>query len=518
MILSDEAVERIAAQREGNLEELPFAVLLYALARTERSVKLAISRQPLVKEIVIENGVPVECRSNLAHETLSRFMQSGGLLDESTANECFAESCSRGALFGDVLIEKGLISAEELRKVLQKNLAKKLLDGFSWLQGNYRLTAAPDQVDSTLRVNVPQLIIFGVTRFATQEQVDSSIGDLIGTPLVLHPKPFFALDEIRMSPRQMLVSEALAKGPVRIDELASTTEIPYEELTRILYAFSLIGVVMTIDRLPRTQPPARPVPPARPATTPGPEFQTTTAAPARKSPAAPELPEGDRRDALMEMVLNFRRRDPFDLLGLDPDGFGREAHERFLEFAEKFAPWTYPSDLADDACRVFLAGARAYGDLTNPDRRQALLERRRSPGQKRPIAAAESFRIETDLLDPEVQYRKGRALMAEGNYRDALEQLGYASDLDPQNGNYRAELAHCRFLFNPQTAGPIAISELAKALRIDPNAGLAHFYQGEILKAMGLIDEAREAYRRAIRPMAPDRRPIDALRSLPREK
>ena len=502
---------------EGSLEDVPFAVLLYALARTERSVKLAISRQPLVKEIVIESGVPVECRSNLAHETLSRFMQSGGLLDETTANECFSESCSRGVLFGDVLIEKGLIGAEELRKVLQKNLAKKLLDGFSWLQGNYRLTDAPLRVDSTLKVNVPQLIIFGVTRFATQEQVDSSIGDLVEKPLALHSEPFFSLDEIRMSPQQVSVSEALAKRPVRIDELASKTEIPYEELKRILYAFSLIGVVVTVEKIPRIERPARPAPPARPATTPSPEFQRTSAAPAQKTPPAPPQPAIQRRDELMEMVLNYRRRDPFDLLGVDPDGFGREAHERFLDFAERFAPWTYPEDLAEDAGRVFLAGARAYGDLTNPDRRKAHLDKRRSPEQKRPGAAADSFRIETDLLDPEVQFRKGRALMAEGNYREALEQLGYASDLDPQNGNYRAELAHCRYLFNPQTAGPIAISELAKALRIDPRAGLAHFYQGEILKSMDLIDEAREAYRRAIKPMAPDRRPIDALRALPRE-
>jgi len=516
VILSDDAVDRIATQREGTLEEVPFAVLLYALARAERSVRLAISRQPMIKEIAIEGGVPIECRSNLAHETLSRFMQSGGLLDESTASECFAESCSRGVLFGDVLLEKELITAEELRKVLQKNLAKKLLDGFSWFQGDYRVSTAPVRVDSTLKVNVPQLIIFGVTRFATQEQVDASIGDLIGKPLILHPKPFFGLEEIRMSPRQLKVSEALGTRPVRIDELATTTSIPYEELTRILYAFSLIGVVVTAESISRVKRPVRPMPPARPATKPAPEFPEATAPPDSRPRTPADRSANQRRDELMEMVLNFRRRDAFDLLGIDPDGFGREAHERFLDFAERFAPWTHPEDLAEDARRVFLAGARAYGDLTDPDRRKALLDRRSSPDQKRPSAAADTFRIETDLLDPEVQFRKGRALIAEGNYRDALEQLTHASDLDPQNGDYRAELAHCRYLFNPQAAGPVAISDLAKALRIDPNSGLAHFYQGEILAAMGLIDEAKEAYRRAIRPMAPDRRPIDALLALPR--
>lgn len=505
MIVDDDAIDRIAQQRDGDLEEVPFAVLLYALARAERSVTLEITRRPLVKQIVIERGVPVECRSNLAHETLSRFMQSSGLLDEATANECFAECCSRNVRFGDVLISRDLITAEELRKVLQKNLARKLLDGFAWLQGSYQLSDVPGNLDSTLKVNVAQLIVFGVTRFATQQQVDLSIGPLIGKPLALHPSPAFTLDEIRMTTRQSSITAALGKGNHRIDELASITGIPYDELTRAIYAFTLIGAIVPADPAVTEKPPAPAQPPSRPATVP---------APVRPPTATPG--SDDRRAELMEMVLNFRRKDAFDLLCIDPDGFGREAHRRFLEFAETFAPWTYPDDLAEDARRVFLAGARAYGDLTDPNRRQALLERRRSPDQKRPPASADTFRIETDLLDPEVQFRKGRALMAEGNYRDALEQFSYASDLDPQNGNYRAELAHCRFLFNPGAAGPIAISELAKALRIDPGSGLAHFYQGEILSAMGLIDEARDAYRRAIKPMAPDRRPIDALRGLRR--
>ena len=74
MILSETDLDAIARAPSGSLEEVPFAVLLFALARAERSVTLAITRQPQVKEIIIEGGVPVHCRSNLAHETLSRFM------------------------------------------------------------------------------------------------------------------------------------------------------------------------------------------------------------------------------------------------------------------------------------------------------------------------------------------------------------------------------------------------------------------------------------------------------------
>ena len=506
MIVTANQLEAVAHTVEGNLEQVPYAVLLHALARAERSVTLQIVRKPLVKRIVIERGVPVECHSNLAHETLSRYMQSSGLIDEATATECFAESCARGVRFGDVLIERGTITAEELRKVLQKNLAKKLLDGFSWHQGDYRLGEMPTEVDSSLKVNLPQLIVIGVTRFATQEQVDAAIGPLIGAALALHPSPFFSRGDVRLSPGQTSILEALAKKPLRIDELGAATAIPDPELIRTLYALALIGIVTTADRLPEPKPAARPTPPSRPATVPA------------GSKVRPSIPDDKRRAELMEMVLNFRRKDAFDLLSVDPDDFGRQSQERFLDFAERFAPWTFPSDLADDARRVFIAGVRAFGELSDPDRRRALIERRNRRSASAQETAADTFRIETELLDPAVQHRQGRALMAEGNYRDAIEQLSYASDLDPQNGIYRAELAYCRYLFNPHAGGPPAIADLEKAHRIDPGCGLVHFYRGEILGDMGLFDEAEQSYRRAIKPMSPDRRPIEALKRLSRRR
>jgi len=511
MMLSDAELDAIADAPRGDLANTPFAVLLFALARAERSVTLTITRQPQVKEITIERGVPVHCRSNLAHETLSRFMQSTGDLDEAVATECFSEACARGVRFGDVLLDRGVINAEDLRRILQKNLAKKLLDGFSWLQGKYGLSEFPDKVDSSLRVNVSQLIIIGVTRFATQAQVDASIGPLIGQPLGLHPNPFFRIEEIRMAPRQRSIIEALGNAPMRIDELATATGIDDEDLTRILFALNLIGMVIGSTPAAASVRKARPTPPSRPATTPSVKIPI-----AEPSDDARPVEDKNRRTALMEMVLNYRRKDAFDLLGVDPDGFGREAQEKFLDFAQEFAPWTYPDDLAADARRVFIAGARAFAELSDPDRRQALANRRQ--GRETRQGSVDTFRIETDLLDPDVQFRKGRALMAEGNYRDAIAQFSYASDLDPQNGRYRAELAYCKYLFNPQAGGPIAIAELKKALRIDPGAGLAHFYQGEILADMDLPDQAQEALRKAIKPMSPDRRPVEALKRLQQKK
>lgn len=508
VILSNDALDRIARTRKGSLEETPYAVLLFALARAQRTVVLQLNRRQLTKEIIFEDGVPVQCSSNLVHETLSRFMLSTGRIDEITANDCLSQSCARSVRFGDILIEKGIITAEELLKVLQQNLARKLLDGFSWRDGTFRIGGIPDAVDSTLKVNVAQLIVFGVTRFATQQQVDASIGPLIGKALAIPQSPFFSLDEIRLNNEQRAIVDKLDKRPMRIDELAAAPGVPYPDLTRLLYALTLIGAVVEAETIQQqeSRPPqrsAQPVPPE-------PLSESTP----EQAPCA----RPGQRDELMRLVLNYRRKDPFELFGLDEDASNAKVETRFLEFSEKFAPWQFDPKLVSDARGVFLAGVRAFSQLTDPARREQVIERRRV--QTQPVDKADladRFRIKTELLDPAVQYREGKKLMEEGQYRKAMTQLEYASDLDPQNAIYRSELAYCRFMDNPHDRVP-ALDDLKETLRIDPRCGLAMYFSGEIFRHMGNYAEAEAAFRSAIKPMSPDRRPIDALRILASDK
>lgn len=520
VILSDADVARLAEASEGDLEQTSFAALAYAYARTSRSLTLDVNRPPSHKEITFENGVPVQCTSNLVHETLSRFMTRSGRLPERIASQCFAESCSRGLRFGDVLLEKGVVSAEDLRKALQENLVRRLLDVFSWHHGTFHVKSVPAQVDTALHVNVPQLIVLGVTRFATQAQVDASIGPLIGTPLGLNTDPFFEPAEIRLNPIQQQIVERLEERPLRIDELAEATDIEFRDLTRLLYALTLIAAVVPVDpqQAMTASRHARP----RTETTP-----TPAAAPSPESEAEAEAPSetlqerrsaDPRRDDLMRLVLNYRRKDPFELLALDPRRADTALEDHFVRFAQRFAPWTHDDDLQDEAREVFLAGARAYAELADPDRRTELVEGRGVSPQAVGRARSEAdFRVHTTLLDPDIQFTKGRTLMAAGRFKEAVDQFAYASNLDPQNLDYRCELAYCRYLADPSDRGRAALEHLERTLRLDPRHGLSLFYRGEILRRSGRYAEAQEAYQKAIKPMAPDRRPIDALRAMQRE-
>lgn len=527
MIATPERLEEISTLKEGTLQALPFSLLLCSLAIHKRTTVLEIRRRQVWKKIVLEAGLPVDCRSNLVHETLGRYMVIEGKLSEEDFNASLGRSAARGVPLGEILLEHGLVSAVELFKILQQNLAKKLLDMFTWNEGEFRTLDDEEPLpDSSLKVKVPQLILTGVTKLAPQEEVDMAVGPLVGKRLAIHPSPPFPLDDLRLTQKQSLLTEAIRPGR-RMGELAEATGLPVDEITRMLYALSILGVVVPSDQLPSDQIPkgaaAAPIPVAH-ATGSLPRAALVTEIAAAPPPSAAALPAADierRRNEIMQAYLTYRRQDAFDLLGLPETATLPAIEAKFLELAEKFAPWSlgHP-DLRAMEERVrdlFLAVARSFAELADTEQRNTLLFRRKTLREERERKKASFGGIKTDLLDSEAQFKKGLALVEAGKHREAIQYLEFASDCDPQNGIYRAELAMTRFVWSPPLANQ-ALKELQEALRLDANCGLAAFYAGEIHRQLGNRDDAESYLRRAIKLMSPDRRPIDALKALSTER
>ena len=516
MIPTPEQLDAITQMEAGTLQEVPIAPLLLAQAVHRRSGVLEIRRRQVWKKVVFDHGVPVDCRSNLAHETLGRYMVIEGRLSEEDFTASLSRSASRGVPLGEELLERGFVTPDDLFKILQANLAKKLLDLFTWREGEFQVDGDLPSVESSLKIKVPQLILTGVTKFAPQEEVDMSVGPLVGQRLCLHPRPPIPLDEIRLSQRQAQLVEACRPGR-RMGEIAETTGLSVDEISRLLYALMVLGLIVPESRMPRDvlsssgsfRAPILKTPPAQPAAT-------------QQVPVLSLTPEAERRrNDVMQAYLVYRRQDAFDLLGVPEEATLPLFHQKFLEFARRFAPWSFQipelSGLEDKAQDLFLAGAQAYGELTDVDKRNTLLFRRKTLREERARKAPTTHQIKTDLLDSEAQFKKGKAALEAGRHKDALMLLEFASDCDPQNSLYAAELAWCRFLVSSAQA-PKAIKELQETLRRDPNCGLAAYYAGEIERQVGNHTEAEEHLRRAIKLMSPDRRPIDALKSLSTER
>src|SRR5690242_14890669 len=151
----------VLARTEGTLAETPLPLLLQAIFAGERTATLDLRLRGLEKRIQFEDGAPVACRSNLLHETLGKYLVGKGKLAEDEYQEALRQSVETGKRMGELLTAQGRLSAFELYKHMQANLALRILDAFRWSEATWRLHGESEPAELALRMNPAQLVLTG---------------------------------------------------------------------------------------------------------------------------------------------------------------------------------------------------------------------------------------------------------------------------------------------------------------------------------------------------------------------
>jgi hypothetical protein len=523
-----EELDAILVSREGDLRAAPYRHLLLAIFLSERSAVLTLRRNQLQKEVIFDSGVAVDCHSNIATESLGRFLVSTGKISDQDAHEALNASTSRGVPLDDILIEKNLIAPTDLYRALQQSLARKLLEPFSWTSGSWSLSFDVPHLTSSLRVKVPQLLVTGAAKVEPQETIDAAIGPLENQRLVIGTSPLVNPDDLRLSPEQERIADAAKRGTL-VAELRAGWQIAPEEQNRILVPLLLIGLVSAVEPSAKFEtPPAPPMftlddlpplldeppPPPRPRPVLPAEPPPFAARPVEARPQPQrQPPTGASAEQVIATYLTFRRKDAFDLLGVPLTAGGGEITKAFLTMSDRFHPSKY-DELASDGLRdkaqeIFLAAARAYGELSDATRREALIaerDRKKNEAAAAAVAPVETLTLKTPaagkrtLIDPEELWREGRDLAAAGKLRQALSNFELAAECDAQNGTYAAEVAYCRFqlMISP---GSVTLKALKNAIRIDARSAIAYHYAGKVQQALGNEMEAEAYLERAAKLM-----------------
>jgi tetratricopeptide (TPR) repeat protein len=553
-----EQLDAILRSGSGTLLDTPYPVLLLALALREKSAVLSLHRNQLQKEIVFDDGAPVDCQSNIATETFGRFLVSSGKLSEQNCRTALALASSRGVPFEEILTEEKLLPPTDLDRMLQQSLGRKLLDPFSWKSGTFEIFFDAPPVESALRVKVPQLVLTGILKVETQEAVDEAIAFASDRYLAVSTEPLFDLDDIRLSSDQQKVLDAARQG-MRLADVAAQSGVESDDVSRIVYALLLLGALTVVETPVRAAPLFELDHPfLENASAPSPLPASSRRAEAQVEGPTPAI-EPATAEEVIAAYLSHRRKDAFDLLGVtDTDGPLRFIRA-FLQMSDKFLPSKFderaPDGLREKAQEVFLAAARAYAELADPTRREALLLSRsikrkepaldetapvvpapavesaapapvekiaekttEKPAEKPPVQKPAARPLERPplkraLIDPEALCKTGRELAEAGKLREALSSFEMAAECDAQNGTYAAEVAWCRFRLQVSPA-PNTLRMLKNAIRIDPRCGLAHLYAGRVAAAIGNRTEASAFLDRAAMLMPRDMRIVEALKAL----
>jgi curved DNA-binding protein CbpA len=495
----------VLAAREGDLAATPLPLLLQALHAEGRTVTLELKLRGLEKRIQFEDGSPVACRSNLLHETLGKFLVAKGKLTEPQYLQALADSAASGQRMGELLVSQGRLAPFDLYRLMQANLAMRLLEAFRWGEARWRLSGDAEPAELALKMNPAQLVLTGVCGFLPFEVVASQLAFTDEQRFALVARPPHDLAKLKLDPREARLVSALKRRPT-FEEARAGAGLEVEDALRRLYALTALGFVDFAEAVPERPaaaagpPPTSASPPvSEPASDPA---QPTQPPPPPSAPADPEESE-ELRNALASDWLAHRGKDPFDLLGVPPAADAAEARLAFLALADRFSPLRFRSaDLREKAEGLLAARARAYGALADGElagawrrRRAAAEERARAPARP---ATAEQFRIQTDLLDAATQFAEGRRRLAADDRRGALEYFQYAADIEP-TALHRAHLAWARFLVDPARHARLALGELGDVARREPGCADAHRFTGEILRAERRFAEAEEAFRHAAR-------------------
>jgi len=512
-VIAPKALEELGRAREGSLSENPFPVLLQALFFAERTATIELKQRQFIKRIALEDGVPVDCESNLLHETPGRFLVEKGKLDEAGYQKALTESVLAGERIEQTLLRLKLVEPFELFKLLQQNLAYKVLDCFcaTWSGAHFRVLPEPPEVKQPLRLNLAQLVFTGASTFSPFAEVEEHTRELCGS-LALVSEPAHAMGALKLASKDARLMQELKKRP-SLEVLIARLQCEPEDLLRKLYALHVLGYIALAAEVKEPDATRQPNP-----SPPDGEGQGVGAV----APAAPPSLDVEKvRNDVTAAYLSHRAQDALALLDLSETATAAQVRERFLAWSERFAPWRFAAGelapLQEKARDLFLAGARAYAQLSDPEQRGLVLKRRAAAREASARKRSTDFSIKTDMLDGPRQFEDGMKRLASGDYRAAVDLLEFASACDPRKMEYRVHLAHARFLAEPRANERTALAELDEVLRIDPGCGEALLVSGEIHTATGRFEKADECFRRASKLLPGDRRPVEKMRQVAAE-
>ncbi|MEX1311897.1 MAG: DUF4388 domain-containing protein [Candidatus Sulfomarinibacteraceae bacterium] len=172
---------------EGNLETMAVADVLQWAANGRLTGTLRISRGEITKMIYIRKGVIVSCTSTDPREFLGHFLVSKGAISESDLQEAVIDQDRFSGLLGQILIQRGAITAAELDKMLRIKAEEAIFDLFTWKDGQFLFTDGEMPVFELVPISlgVQGLVLEGMRRLDEWERILDVIPSELCVPVAV---------------------------------------------------------------------------------------------------------------------------------------------------------------------------------------------------------------------------------------------------------------------------------------------------------------------------------------------
>jgi len=532
----------------GDLARVPLAAVLIEALNERASGMLVIDHDGGASRIFLREGIPVGAQSFKGFQPLGQMLLARGRIDVQALNESLAGMAATGRRQGEVLVEIGAVTRDEVEALLTEQQQGYLARIASLETGTFRFDPAREVPAWTagVRIQPLQAIVQALEKPQAAALVASALQPAAGGPVSLargYQRLAHAFGWSGAEPRLVERLSALTT----LEEFFAEPGVAPERARAVLAALLLLGLAQarptagqTVDSVPgivvdladlagvevgsATPPPVRagpgPTPPPVPARRSDPEesrrrrqrllqraMQNMGIGPLASRPEGagerPTPPPGQRpvasageaelRRAFAEVAPRARWPDLFARLGIEPTATRDQVKQAYFTLAKQLHPDRFLApalaDLQPAVRDLFAALNEAYETLSD-DRRRGELSARAAAG--RPAGSTtSSAQQEAASLD----FQKGEACM---RTRDLARARGFyeaAARAHPRP-EYLAALAHV-LASDPKAPDRTRAGQLlARALQ-DPTCDRAALTAAQLAREEGREEEAERLFRLA---------------------
>ncbi len=230
----------------GNLQTMVLPELLQWLSMGQKSGTLVIDNGDVEKKVFFKKGAILSSASTDPKEYLGCFLSSHGYLPVEQIEEALARQKTEKKLLGQILVNMGAISEEDLYQMLRLKTEESIYDIFTWEAGDFEFLddQLPEETMIRMALDVQGLVLEGTRRL--DEWV--RIREWVPSPLSV-PVSIVDLQSLELEERDLAILEWIDDDR-SVEDISQGAQTSLFDVCNVIAAQAQGGTVKVVR--PRT--------------------------------------------------------------------------------------------------------------------------------------------------------------------------------------------------------------------------------------------------------------------------
>jgi len=234
---------------EGPLRELALSDVFQLLDLSRKTGVLTIRNEARQRPAIVrfDRGAVVSAALGEDHERIGHLLLRAGKVTEAQIEQARAQQArAPGRPLGEILVELGVVSAQEVRRQLRFQIEEAIFALVQWKDGYFRFEEGPPVQNGGVGVRVPteSLLMEAARRVDEWSTLENKIPNMGVIPALVSDSPDAPTLDLHPSEWEVL---AEIDGKRTLKEIATQLGRAEFEVAKIVYGLVTTGIVEILD-------------------------------------------------------------------------------------------------------------------------------------------------------------------------------------------------------------------------------------------------------------------------------